>query len=371
MATKTKREDRFINPDLRRSFRKTYNVQEVKWGAVVVTGLLVLLAWIIWMGAHPDPELFSQGPDLLVSSGSPAERGVLPKPLAPAGFKEASVSRFGPENLYEKINGREGFYKGFGFQSLTFASLVAAENPGMAIDIELYDLGEPLNAVGCYAAERQPDAKTTVEENGLYHLARNGLFITRGRYYARAIAPDETRASLDALAALQTTLSTLPGEPLPWGYSVLSRDPKVDLGTVEAFQADAFSFAFARNVFTAQIGAGETRIFISPVGSADEYQAAFAELGEVVQGDIPWSEDPYLKELSGARDVDSWVVGVRSAPDVATANAALSQVTALVQGLPADLITRAQGEPEAPGDVEPAAEDDEPSFDSDEEYDEY
>lgn len=346
MGSKTKREERFINPDLRRSFRKTYNPNEAKWGALVVFGLVGVLAWVLWRGAHPDPSLFGQGPDLLVNSGSPMERGVLPKPLAPEGWSEASISRFGPDNLYEKINGREGFYKGFGFRELTFASLVANEDPTMAIDIELYDLGTPVNAVGCYAAERQPDAKTVLTEGGLQHRARNGLFMTRGKYYARAIAPDESERSLSALAGLQETLSELPAAPLPWGYEAFALEPTVDSSTIEAFQRDAFSFSFAQNVFAAKIGKGETTVFLSPADDpeehAKEYQAGFASLGEVVEGEIPWVKDRYLGELSGATTEGPWVIGVRAAPDVSAADEALTLIRRIARAASEDLRQRAR-----------------------------
>ncbi len=133
-------------------------------------------------GARPSAKSVSL---TLTSVEASARPGVLPKPLAPEGWSEGSISRFGPDNLYEKINGREGLYKGFGFRELTFASLAADDDPTLAIDIELYDLGEPINAVGCYAAERQPDAETELTEVGLQHVARNGLFMTRGKYYVR------------------------------------------------------------------------------------------------------------------------------------------------------------------------------------------
>lgn len=260
MGSKTKREERFINPDLRRTFRKTYNVNEVKWGVLVVLGLLGILSWVMWRGAHPDPTLLGEGTGLLVNSGSPAERGALPDELAPQGWSEASISRFGPDNLYEKINGREGFYKGFGFRELTFASLVAEDDPTLAIDIELYDLGQAINAVGCYAAERQPDAKTQISAEGLLHFARNGLFMTRGKYYARAIAPDESPKSLRALESLKQTLSAIPATALPWGFQAFANTQEIDSTTIEAYQRDAFSFSFATNVFSAKTGAGETSV---------------------------------------------------------------------------------------------------------------
>lgn len=343
---RTRREDRFINPDLRRSFRKSYNVQEVKWGLLACVGLIAVFAWVLWKGARPDPELFGRGVGLLVDGGGNEGRGVLPEPLAPSGWTEAAVSRFGPDNLYEKINGREGFYKSFGFKELIFASLIDDSDSSRVIDIELYDLGDATNAVGCYAAERQPDVETAVEDDGLSHIARNGLFLTRGPFYIRAIASDETATSLGALEALKTTLKDLESAPLPWGYRLFALEPQIETSTVEAFQNDAFSFSFGRNVFTAGIGAGETRVFVTPTGDDPElaarYARGFAELGEARTGSIAWSVDPYLNEFSGAADAGPWVVGVRNAPDVEAAERALTLIRATVARADDRLLNEAQ-----------------------------
>jgi hypothetical protein len=115
------------------------------------------------------------------------DRGPVPSGLARQGWYEGEITRFDYDNLFVKINGRDGFYKSFGFEMLYFLSIVVTEDPGTVVDIELYDLGSAANAVGAYSGERSPGVSPVVGENGMKHIDRNALFLTQGRYYLRAI----------------------------------------------------------------------------------------------------------------------------------------------------------------------------------------
>jgi hypothetical protein len=56
---------------------------------------------------------------------------------------------------------------------------------------------------------------------------------------------------------------------------------------------------------------------------------------------VPWVRDRYLSAISGARASGRWVLGVRGAPTVAAANAALSALEQAVSDLPEDVLAAA------------------------------
>src|SRR5262249_35038055 len=107
----------------RKYYRPRYSRMEPKLGGAIVLGLAVIAGWVAVRGAHPDPDLM-KSVSLERRAPENGDRGALPKGLAPAGWREASRSSFDPTNLYIKIDGREGYYKSFGFVRLDCATLV-------------------------------------------------------------------------------------------------------------------------------------------------------------------------------------------------------------------------------------------------------
>ncbi len=351
-------DDRVFVRDGRRHYRRKYSLTEPRIGAVILVLLGAVIGWVAWKGAHPDPELFAETETLLAGgadvvepvegraapgSGSgapaaqtPADRGVLPAALAADGWTEGPVSHFDPSNLYVKIDGREDYYKSYGFERLTFVTLTSEADPGVLVDIELFDLGTPANALGAYAGERSAEATPAVATGGLSHFDRNALFMTRGRYYIRAIGSEESpeiRAELEHLKA--AFADGLAGEDLPRAYAVFVGGMGRDPGEVSYQAENAFSFSFASDVYSLLLDDEETELFVTDAGSAEAAQAlagrfteGFSEYGTPVDGsaDPIWVEDRYISTLSGAAPFRTWVIGVRGAPDRASADAALEDL---------------------------------------------
>ncbi len=139
-ATQHTDQDRVFVRRGRRHYRRRYSGTELRVGIGILVLLAVIVTWVAWQGANPDPDLFTSRADLRIGATAPVDRGPLPEELAGPGWIEGPVSRFDPTNLYEKINGREGFYKNFGFEMLTFVSRSDREDPTPIMDIEVFDL---------------------------------------------------------------------------------------------------------------------------------------------------------------------------------------------------------------------------------------
>lgn len=344
IPSRNKREDRLFVRDGRRHYRRRYSRNEVRAGLSVLGILALLTVWIAWKGANPDPELMGSNADLLASQDiRPTDRGPLPTGLAASGWTEGPVSQFNADNLYEKINGREDYYKSFGFQGLYFLSIVSDTDPSVAVDIEMYDLGETPNALGAYAGERPPNVSPEIGPSGMGHLHRNALLMTRGKFYVRAIGSDETQPVLEQLAHLERSLGGgLPGEDLPPEYAIFVGGLSLDPGRVSYTAENAYSFGFARDVYSALLEDGETEIFVISSTSAEEAESLASQFTDGFLGygtpagestGVQWVKDRYIGTISGAMGERTWLMGVRGAPDLGTAEVALGKLREAIQML--------------------------------------
>ncbi|MCG8555540.1 MAG: hypothetical protein MJD61_09680 [Proteobacteria bacterium] len=343
------------NPQGRRHYRRSYSLAELPYGLSVLVGLACVALWVAWMGAHPDPGLFANSEDLLDPGTPEPDRGALPEGLAAAGWREHALSRFDASNLYEKINGRADYFKSRGFVELTYLTLLGEQDRGLAVDIEFYDMGEPGNALGTYSSEKAPEIEPQRAGGSLWHLERNALFLTKGRYYLRAIGSDEGEAVQAQLRHLQKTVQTgLSGDAaLPWGHRLFSEGLGIGVGKLSFHKENAFSFAFARRVYSALLDDGETELFVAAAGDeqaarelAERFMQGFVSYGDRTgSADDAWVKDRYLGNVSAARSAGPVVYGIRAAGDAEAARAALARLRDAVETLSPGLLAQAQKDP--------------------------
>lgn len=363
-----------FNSFRRRIYRPFFSSREVVAGAVVVGLLIGLALWVAWRGAHPDPGLFRLDDRLLSEKGrggavyerplepwvepgsasavargpASAGRGPFPDGLDAGGWRiVAPATEFDESTLYEKIDGREAFYKSFGFQRLHFLSLAAPGAEETSIDIELFDLGTTENALGAMIAEiSRPDADIAIGEAGVFHATPNGGALARGRYYVRLVGSNDSEAVRSKVVALKEAFGrTLPGDRLPWAYALLAGRLRVPPAAIQYHRGDAFSFGFATQVYSARAG-GDMEVFVSRRASVEEatamaakFVAAFAEYGAPVN--LPAGAPPGLvlvrnefsDALDGAVAEGPYVVGVRLAPGVAQALDGLGRLRAELRAM--------------------------------------
>lgn len=355
-------QDRVFAKNPFRHYRKTYDLTEARVGAVVLLGLAAILAWVIYAGQHPDPRLLALDvvdPGENGKAAGPVDRGPLPEDLVLEGWLERPVRVFGPKSLYEKINGREGYYKSFGFERLYFVTLERSGEPTTLVDLELFDLGTPANALGAYNGERDEATSPEVGARGLAHFARNALYLTRGRFYLRAVGSSESEAVIAALEKVRARFEQdLAGEPLPWSYALFLGKLELPPDAIAYYAKNAFGFSdFATEVHAGRL-ADETELFVkataSPEAAAEiarAFDEGFASYGEVkAEGFV---EDRYIQTVSKASAQDAWVYGVRGAPDLAAAKASMARLGRALAGFPAPAVERtAPGE----GGANPSAE---------------
>ena len=335
----TRKEDRLFNPHGRRHYRRTYNINEVRIGVIIVAVLVAIAYWVAWRGMNPDPELFSievtytqtkQTPDK-TSTTIAGETTVFPS-LDFVGWEAGPPNSYTSDNLYEKINGREGFYKSYGFKQLYTATLANLSDPNAFIDIELFDLGSVQNAFGAYNAERPTNVGTSTETS---YIDRNLLGLSRNTFYLRAIGSLEdpkTHATLTQLK--ERFVAHIPNAALPWSHELFMTDLGLPQSAIGFEANNAFSFEFGKNVHIAQINE-ETELFIIKKNNQTEAQQlayqfleGFLSLGtEIKSDDKLFVQDRYLHTYATAESTHSYVIGVRGAPTVAKAQQHLNSLT--------------------------------------------
>jgi hypothetical protein len=119
-------------------------------------------------------------------------------------------------------------------------------------------------------------------------------------------------------------------------------------GDVAFVETNAFSYGFANNVWV--VTWDDFELFVVPNQDAaaalelsGRFASGFLNLGERVEGSssVAWVRDRYLNAISGTRAQNRWLLGVRGAPDVASAEAALQELAIAVDKLPDTVLQEA------------------------------
>lgn len=137
---------------------------------------------------------------------------LLPPDGALPGWKKAKpAALYGPDNLWDWIDGAAVLYLDYGFQSLVTADYKTADASSTAT-VEVYRMESPLNGFAIYAAERSPTddfLRTGVEG----YLAENVLNFWKGPYYVKVTSyktKEDPKGVLTKLAGI--VAERIPGQ---------------------------------------------------------------------------------------------------------------------------------------------------------------
>jgi hypothetical protein len=252
-----------------------------------------------------------------------------------------SIEMFDSTDVYKKIDGREGFYKSFGFQKLYSLSLDSTKKKGLTLDIELFDLGSIDNALGAMTAEiSDPKTNVKLESAGLSYFTSNGGFASQGRYYIRMVGSDADPAIQEKVKSLKDALiAHFPSEKLPWTYALFVGQLGVSPGQIKYEKENAFSLSFANQVYTATIpGSTETSYFISkrsgPQEAGDlakQLAKSFSEYGKILKESPLLISNEYIQAVDGIQAFQDYVIGVRYAKSEKDAIDSMNRLKAALQ----------------------------------------
>ena len=130
-----------------------------------------------------------------------------------------------PDTLYEYIDGAAESYIGYDFRELAVADFAQAGTP-VSLTIEIYDMGNDLNAFGIYSAERFPDNKT-VDIGTHGYIEGEVLNFIAGTDYVKLLCfngGDGTAAILEAFARKVAAAAAGTSGAIPALFSVFPKD---------------------------------------------------------------------------------------------------------------------------------------------------
>lgn len=216
--------------------------------------------------------------------------GVAPNsPTAGARFPEvggdivapARIDRY-TDNLYEKIDGREGQFRSFHFVELRVGQYLDTRKQ-QAFEAFLYDMAEPVNAMGIYSSERSEDAEPLAVGNEGYVSGENAYF-WQSKYYVNVLGPADAGAeAAETARKIAAAISaTIPEDKTSfWADELL---PKADrLPNTFKFRAtSALGYEFLENMYLAdyETGGKKYSMFAMKAGDAAAAKVLFDKLAE-------------------------------------------------------------------------------------------
>lgn len=113
---------------------------------------------------------------------------LLPEPRTAGATAEAA--RFYAADLYRYIDGAAEAYQAYGMVAMVHREYKAGDAD---VTVDIYDMGEPLNAFGIYSTERSPENRF-IEMGAEGYVDQNVLNFLQGSFYVKLSAFSEVRA---------------------------------------------------------------------------------------------------------------------------------------------------------------------------------
>ena len=303
-----------------------------KTGAAIVATTLSIMVSMAAMGAF--------WPDALTASSAKVEPGrdvdraiiVAARPAtaktAPAELvASAPPEYFGPDNLFEIINGDADLYLKAGFVRLETRGFTLKPDPPERLDLFIYQMNRHRSAFAVYSVRRPEEAQPS-SLTRFAHRYRNGLFLVHGPFYLEILATEDSPRIVAAMNDLATAFigsHEIAAEPIP----ELDLFPPEGLvtGSMALHPANAFGFEGFSGLFTARYrldAQQQATAFIKRCSSpgeaaalAAEYQAFLAEYDGVAAPGNPLFPGGRMMRVMDAYTLvfvhDNKVAGVQEA----------------------------------------------------------
>jgi len=138
--------------------------------------------------------------------------------LADRSWTAAEPARtFGPDNLYEEIDGEAELFLPYGFQELTVGFLRPAGNEKADVHLELFRHATQRDAFGIFSQHRFPDQEVIRVGTSETIVSATSLDFFRGTYFVRIRAASRAtgRSDLEKLGRELSDLLPGTGDPPP------------------------------------------------------------------------------------------------------------------------------------------------------------
>ncbi|NJN45695.1 MAG: hypothetical protein HC808_03510 [Candidatus Competibacteraceae bacterium] len=264
--------DAVFNPRRHRLLRKQIPITE----NLITVGLsIALLGIVLWVAAQKnnfDPADRDVSPDLLrqasnaltlynpplkpwrvpgTESASPQifDFGPFPAAIADSVWQPtAPFKQFGPDNLFEKINGEAPKFLKQGFRKLFYVVLRSkADNSEIAI--ELFDQTDMGGSLGVFSEHQT--AETAPEQQGdvVYFRTSIGMIGRKGQFFFRVAGDSDSEAIREKAQQLAVAFEQLPDAEVseqPLEFRVLNERLGIASEQIAFQKQNVFQYDFAR-----------------------------------------------------------------------------------------------------------------------------
>ncbi len=260
--------------------------------------------------------------------------GWLPGERVVVGWKRAGTPQvFGPDNLWESIDGGAETYLAFGFQELV---TLTCSQPELAADatIEVYRMAENVGAFGIYAQERNPAAGfVAIGAEG--YTAPNIVNFWNGSYYVKLTATKTNDRIAGSLLSLASEINRRIGPPAPVPAGALAFPMRDQVPhSVKYVPRDILGQSYLANGFEAQyrIGGKPCRLVTASFETADEAADGFARYRKFLRSassPARKAKAPVDETFVGSDSFNGPIVAARAGTTIVVSLGAPSQQAAL------------------------------------------
>lgn len=250
---------------------------------------------------------------------------LLPNSSEIPGWQMADrLYRYGTQNLYKYINGEADFFIAYGFVSLVGANYSPGSDPSDSITVDIYDMGDKLNAFGVFQSKRGGESSSL--KIGAASFSADGyLVFYKDRYYVEILSFVEgERWKTEHVIIARKVAGKIPGDiSPPYELSYLSEFGRIE-GSERYVKGGILGHAFLDRGLIGQYGLkGEVvSAFVAFFRSSEDAVNSFQKHKDFLRSSgkkcIPLSgfgehgfvsQEPYHKNIVVVQE-GSFVLGV-------------------------------------------------------------
>lgn len=367
---KKKKGDKIFNDRPRKIFRHYIGTSEVAFSSVFVGVVLVMGIWFVAQKNNFDPSERDVSYDFLATESEIVEDhlwemplqfwvepgsegaakasgpaiGIYPEVTVSNGWRAVKpVATYNWDNLYEKIDGQETQYKGFGFELLHYLGIAFSEE-NLECSIELYDMGEFRNSLGVYAAQRS--ANSTVEKMGdaWVTVTQAGALALYDKYYIKVSGNADSERIREQAVAIVTAIADAADSlgPMPNQYVLLNEGLGLPFKDISYLKQDVFQYDFASDFWFGKTEDGaKTQFYLHEATDEATAQALFAQLQEEHEyefdtvnqdGSNILFNHEFLKTFVTLNQSGKYVFGIEGAASAEEAAELLTKLRGVIEG---------------------------------------
>jgi hypothetical protein len=191
----------------------------------------------------------------VVIAGTTTMDSLVPKTAGDGWSLREAPETFTKETLFEHIDGQADLFLQYGFEKSVFAIYQNAGSADQKIDVDIYDMGNSLQAFGVFSRFRQDHNPAGIGLDSC--IGDQYVFFYKGRYFVAIQSTDSNPSALKRLGQeIESGISDNSPPPREIGYFPADR---IKPGSVEYFPSGLLGHQFLKRGFKASYIAGDER----------------------------------------------------------------------------------------------------------------